>query len=807
MAESHLARVEERIKTFLEPGIMSVEYLAALELVRNSRGKLTSYLDTTEVTTLYYANHPPYEQRIYDEYIRIHNSNENFGLVFMANDDGQYAQAPEGHIKNPHYDPRRRSWYVESMEYPGPVTVTAPYLTTGGGMVSSIMVKTYDMDGKPLGLVGVDYSLESLTADLNERRIMKTGYLIMFDKGGRILTNGRNPEYISLDPDKYPENIKQMAASENGNFISVDQSGRREYIVTYTIDILDWKLAVIFDESEMLASSYNLLRTIIVTSGIVFLLAFVLLSFLARSIVRPLEQLIDVSTVISSGKYEKNDKGREELFQKLSVTGARENRKLAASLRTMLFTLEERVKEITAMKDNLKAGIFLMDKDCIIQPAYSKALEDILGDDELEGKKFTGILSASIKAKERDTLKDYFNMMLNRSFDPKMLEDINPIAEFSYINDITGDQKTLRSSFGVVDRGHDQFFILGTLEDITAEKLLQKELAAQEYKRQEEMRALFQVIQVEPKVFNDFLEDTEYEFDRINNTLKNRELSAQTAMVDIYQSVHAIKSNALILGLENFSGELHELETKIKNLWDEDAVSFEDVLHITVEIEKIMKEKDKFSETIDKIQSFKIGLGDSRRQDRYVLVETLTKVCEKSAAILNKKVQFIVEDIDGIVLEHGPRRVIKEVLTQLVRNAVYHGLEIPDERSSLGKNIQGNIRLSIKYEDNQIHIKLADDGRGIDFDKIRRKAESLHLFNNNEQTDDKNQLLNIIFAPGFSTVDVSDAYAGRGIGLNLVRERVREFHGSIKLRSEPGKGTIFNIFLPMEVKPAINKAS
>jgi two-component system chemotaxis sensor kinase CheA len=463
--------------------------------------------------------------------------------------------------------------------------------------------------------------------------------------------------------------------------------------------------------------------------------------------------------------------------------------------------------EIAAMKDNLKEGIFLLDSGYTIQPAYSKALEEILGVDELGGKKFTDLLSASIKAKERDTLEDYFGMVIGRSFDAKMLEEINPISEFTYVNEFSGVEKILRTSFTTVDRGYGKFFILGSVEDVTTAKLLRQQLDEEDAKREEEMRALFQVMQVEPRVFSDFIEDTEYEFDRINAILKDRDLSAQNAMVEMYQSVHAIKSNALILGLENFSGKLHELETKIKNIREQAEIPFEDVLHVTVELERIMQEKDKFKETIDKIHAFKAASGESRRQDRHVLVETLNKACEKAAAAMNKKARFVLEDIDGIVLEYGPRRIIKEVLTQLVRNSVYHGIESPEDREAAGKNREGTVKLSIKYFDGKIHIKFSDDGRGLDFDRIREKAESLHMFKTPEEAGDKNHLLQVIFAPGFSTAEEADVHAGRGIGLNLVRERIRDLHGSIKLQSEPGKGTVFNIFIPMEIAPAVNKVS
>jgi two-component system chemotaxis sensor kinase CheA len=347
-------------------------------------------------------------------------------------------------------------------------------------------------------------------------------------------------------------------------------------------------------------------------------------------------------------------------------------------------------------------------------------------------------------------------------------------------------------------------FILGTLEDITAQKELEKQLAETETKREEEMRSLFELIQVEPQIFGDFIEDTEYEFDRINDTLKDRRLSTKDAVTEIYQSVHAMKSNALILGFGKFSGKLHELETEIKKLQDQETVSFEDILHITVEIERIMREKDKFQNTINKLQSFRTEMGEGVRQDRHVLVETLSKACEKAAVSFNKRVRFSLEALDDTALEKGPRRVIKEVLTQLVRNAVSHGIESPELRRGQGKAPEGIIKLSIKTWKNEIHVRLFDDGRGLDFDKIREKAEALKLLSGGT---DKNQLLKVIFSPGFSTAEKTDGYAGRGMGLSLVKERVRELRGAIRVQSEAGKGTTFHIIIPLETSQTVVRAS
>jgi chemotaxis protein histidine kinase CheA len=109
--------------------------------------------------------------------------------------------------------------------------------------------------------------------------------------------------------------------------------------------------------------------------------------------------------------------------------------------------------------------------------------------------------------------------------------------------------------------------------------------------------------------------------------------------------------------------------------------------------------------------------------------------------------------------------------------------------------VEGTIRLSITQENSQIHIKLSDDGRGLDFQKIREKALKQKLLRG-ENADDKNQLIQALFSPGFSTAESTGLHAGRGIGLSLVRNRIKQLHGTIKLSSEPGNGTVFHLYIP-----------
>jgi len=334
-ALAQLQRVEERINTFLTPGRMATEYLADMDLVRNSRGQLTSYLDTQEKTTLLYENHPPHERAIYDEFMHVIHYNTDFDLAFMANNDGQYAQAPEGRYKDPGYDPRKRGWYNEMEKAPGRTVVSSPYLTTGEGVVCSIMTKTVDMDGTPLGMVGVDYRLDAMTKDLAERTILKTGYLIVFGPDGHIIHNKRHPDFKGRHPDELGGGepsaeasggdarlreeigiLKQLVESSDGQYRFGYSGHLDQYAVSYTMPELGWKLAVVFDHSEMLESSWFMLWRVLAVVIPLFAATLAVAAGLALRINHPIRRIStqlshvacgDISTNVDPGYRARRD--------------------------------------------------------------------------------------------------------------------------------------------------------------------------------------------------------------------------------------------------------------------------------------------------------------------------------------------------------------------------------------------------------------------------------------------------------------------------------------------------------------------
>lgn len=148
-------------------------------------------------------------------------------------------------------------------------------------------------------------------------------------------------------------------------------------------------------------------------------------------------------------------------------------------------------------------------------------------------------------------------------------------------------------------------------------------------------------------------------------------------------------------------------------------------------------------------------------------------------------------ELDKTVIER-----LSEPMTHLIRNAVDHGIESPEERRAAGKDPEGTLMLSAEQKAGRIIIRIIDDGRGIDRERVLAKAIANGLVAADAQLsdDDINQL---IFAPGFSTAAQVSNISGRGVGMDVVKQNVKELGGRITIESTPGKGTTFSLALPL----------
>jgi two-component system chemotaxis sensor kinase CheA len=156
-------------------------------------------------------------------------------------------------------------------------------------------------------------------------------------------------------------------------------------------------------------------------------------------------------------------------------------------------------------------------------------------------------------------------------------------------------------------------------------------------------------------------------------------------------------------------------------------------------------------------------------------------------------------------LDKGILDSIAEPLTHLVRNAISHGIESPEERRQAGKPAQGTVRLNAYHHGNQVIVEVSDDGLGIDAQKIRAKAIELGLTSAAEAARlTEPEILDFIFRPGFSTAEQVTEVSGRGVGMDVVQSVLHRLKASVSVETKPGQGTTFRLKLPLTL--AIIKA-
>lgn len=204
-------------------------------------------------------------------------------------------------------------------------------------------------------------------------------------------------------------------------------------------------------------------------------------------------------------------------------------------------------------------------------------------------------------------------------------------------------------------------------------------------------------------------------------------------------------------------------------------------------------------ETVAQVQTLVDDLQGNALQLRMVQIgDTFSRFHRVVRDLANELGKSIVLDVHGAETELDKSMVeqISDPLMHLVRNAIDHGMETSAERLAAGKPSQGVLRLSALHDSGSIVLEIADDGRGINRQKVLDKARQKGLVSADAQLSDTD-IDQLIFAPGFSTADSISNISGRGVGMDVVKRNIEALRGSIEIESAPGAGTVFRLRLPL----------
>ncbi|MBF0372859.1 MAG: chemotaxis protein CheA, partial [Alphaproteobacteria bacterium] len=235
--------------------------------------------------------------------------------------------------------------------------------------------------------------------------------------------------------------------------------------------------------------------------------------------------------------------------------------------------------------------------------------------------------------------------------------------------------------------------------------------------------------------------------------------------------------------LVNMVGELVITQAMLKALVDQLPTEY--ATRVAREIEELSHHTRDLQDSVMAV----------RAQPVKTVFQRVPRLVRQLAAETGKQVRLVTAgentEIDKTVIEQ-----LGDPLTHMIRNAIDHGIESPEDRIAVGKQPEGTICLSAEHRGGRIVIRIDDDGRGINRERVVEKAIEKGLVAPGATLSDE-EIDNLIFAPGFSTASTVSAISGRGVGMDVVKRNIQQLGGRVFIISKPGEGTTFMLTLPL----------
>lgn len=492
----------------------------------------------------------------------------------------------------------------------------------------------------------------------------------------------------------------------------------------------------------------------------------------------------------------------------------------------------EQTAEILA---TVNEGLFLIDRNLVIANEYSDELENIIQQSKLGGKTLPQVLENIVPAKDLEDTKTFIDQLYSDWVVEDLIADLNPLKRLKVQLGAEGggfEERYLDFNFSRVYNNDEIVRVLVNVMDITQAVLLEQRLEKEKAQNDRQMEMLGTIVNTESALLSNFIQTTLIRVDKINGILKtpggNIEILRSKAQ-DIYREIHSLKGEASALRLASFVALCQEIESKVKRLTDKFDLTGADFLSMTVNLEELLNLtlfikslserigyidsdaiKERMALSLQSIHHDTQELSDFEYDgdDDIVIDDNESKkitdilsayfrnFAQDIAHRHNKQVKFNSNGFDEVHLSSQQQNIIKDISIQLIRNAIVHGIETPDVRQAKDKPTAGRVQLSLNQDGNTLNLVFIDDGQGINYDKIRQKAIEMGHDADEVAAWEQRGLLNLLFKPGFSTADDVGEDAGRGVGMDIIKNLAKELDGVLKVSSKPDQYTRFTISFP-----------
>ena len=542
------------------------------------------------------------------------------------------------------------------------------------------------------------------------------------------------------------------------------------------------------------------------------------------------QQLTDLSSLLRQSVTADGEQLRENLIGGTGLAAALLGLMLyfAWAARHGALRALQAEQQISNILGTVREGLFLIDRKGRIGGTHSASLTTLLRLESPAGGTLEELLQPLVDQKTLHAATKYLGLLWKDKVHEDLIESVNPLSQIEVVFNKSRGKEVRYLSFSfrrARDPAQSQSFIFGVVSDVTDRVLLQREVAHVRADSDAQATALLDLLKVEPAQLEGFINSADIGIRKANAMLGSPGKDAQTlrSKVDgVFREMHALKGEALALGLGAFGRHVHAIEDLLAGLRQRDDLTGNEFVPVVVklgelmdyrtqlielrsrisqfrsaEIRKAPDEDDSFGTDTDVISTLEAGL-----RPPSLLPNLLKTLTETVATDCKRSVQLVTQ---GLELVPGPYAVrVRDICVQMIRNAVVHGVEDSATRLSSAKPASATITVAFGSDEADHYVlRIEDDGRGLNYEEILDRALSSGLVSPEKAATMKPEsVFKLILEPGFTTAESVSVHAGRGVGLNMVSESLRECEGRLSIATKPGVYTRFIIRLP---KPAVDE--
>jgi len=465
----------------------------------------------------------------------------------------------------------------------------------------------------------------------------------------------------------------------------------------------------------------------------------------------------------------------------------------------------EAKKETDEILQTVPSGLFLLDRNYLFGEQHSAQLEQILGRSDLKGQNFFEMLKAMIPEGSVETARNYLGLLFSDRVVESLVVYLNPLDKVEVqIRGETGrmEKRFLGFSFRRVLDGLTLKHLLVSVTDNTDRVMLGQELerikadADQQTERTLEM--IQSLMQVEPRILKERLRKWEGFIMQTNEALKRsgRTQSEFSDLINqVFRPMHSLKGEAAALNLSFLAQRAGAIERELAELRTRSELTGNDFLPVTVRLEELFAQFHTVRGLVNRLVSLPASSQMPSVAAAHTQLEDIASEIARKAGRMVKLTRVGIKDSE---IPSHLKGAVQDILLQMVRNSVAHGIETPSERVKARKPETGQLKAELKLlPNNHLELTFRDDGRGIDFAKVRARAVKMGrvTLDQAEKLEAK-QLIGYLFEPGFSTSDEVTDLAGRGVGLDIVREHLKRYNGRVSLATGANEHTLFRFTFP-----------